>query len=178
MYTKIIGDQALLALAQSNLLSNIDQIIKRGRMNTYFAFNGQTEEGVSCNSGKERCFSWEDTLIDCRNAPTLVDEEGLEAWLLIVSDNAKLIKFKESLEEKMGGHITIEPFCKALLGKENGRYNIRLDSKVEDFDSIRVGIKLKAEDEGSFKKGLEALKISEQPFQVKHHHPLENDLKV
>lgn len=178
MYTKIIGDQALLALAQSNLLSNLDQIVKRGRMHTYFAFNGQSEEGASRNTGNERCYSWEDTLIDCRNAPNLVEDEGLEAWLQIVSENLKFKKFKELLEEKMGGHITIEPFCKAMLGKENGRYNIRLDSKVEDFDSIRVGIKLKAENEGSFKKGLEALKASESPFQVKHHHPLENDLKV
>jgi|GEM_PF-1692108 len=177
LYAKLIGDQAYLAIAQGNLFVNLELIGKNKRMHTFLAFNGQKDDGVSCNNGHERYFTWKDTIIDCRHAPGLIDSEGLEAWGEALAESRKFKKFKEKLEEKMGGHITVEPFYKALRGEENMRYNIRLDSKVEDFDCIRVGICLKAEDDEAFKAGLEAMKSSENPSQLMAH-PLEKDLEV
>ena len=177
LYAKLIGDQAYLAIAQGNLFANLELMSKNKRMHTFLAFNGQKEEGVSCNSGAERYYTWKDTIIDCRQAPGLIDSDGLEVWGETVSESRKFKKFKEKLEKRMGGHITVELFHKALRGEENMRYNIQLDSKVEDFDSIRVGICLKAEDEEAFKAGLDALKSNENPSQIKTH-PLEQDLEV
>lgn len=177
LYAKIIGDQAYLAIAQGNLFANLELLTKNKRMHTFFAFNGQKADGASCNNGCERYYTWKDTVIDCRHAPTLIDGEGLEAWGEGLAESRKFKKFKKQLEEKMGGHITVEPFHKALRGKDNMRYNIRLDSKVEDFDSIRVGICLKAEDDEAFKAGLEAFKASEHPSHMVVH-PLEKDLEV
>lgn len=177
LYAKLIGDQAYLAIAQGNLFANLELIGKNRRMHTFLAFNGQKDDGVSCNNGEERYYTWKDTIIDCRYAPELIDSESLEAWGEALAESRKFKKFKEQLEERMGRHITVEPFHKELLGKDNMRYNIRLDSKVEDFDSIRVGICLKAEDSEAFKAGLDALKASEKPSQLVTH-PLEKDLEV
>ena len=177
IYAKLIGDQAYLAIAQGNLFANLELITKNKRMHTFLAFNAQKEDGVSCNSGEERFYTWKDTIIDCRHAPGLIDSEDLEAWGEVLTEGRKFKKFKKQLEEKMDGHITVEPFHKELRGKDNMRYNIRLDSKVEDFDSIRVGISLKAKDEEAFKVGLEALKTNENPGPLMVH-PLEQDLEV
>lgn len=177
IYAKLIGDQAYLAIAQGNLFANLELITKNKRMHTFLAFNGQKDDGVSYNSGHTRYYTWKDTIIDCRHAPGLIDSEGLEAWGETLAESRKFKKFKEQLDEKMGGHIIVEPFHKALRGEDNMRYNICLDSKVEDFDSIRVGICLKAKDDEAFEAGLEALKTSEKPSSLVVH-PLENDLEV
>lgn len=177
LYAKLIGDHAYLAIAQGNLFVNLDIISKNKRMHTFLAFNGQKDDGKSCNSGSERYYTWKDTIIDCRHAPGLLDSDGLEAWGENVSESRKFKRFKKELEEKLGGHISVELFYKALRGEENMRYNIQLDSKVEDFDSVRVGICLKAEDEKTFKAGLDALKFVENPHQLSAH-PLEQDLDV
>lgn len=166
MYTKIMGEQSLLALTQSNLLSNLDRIAKV-RTHTYLAFNGQTEHGISRNFGCDRYYSWEDTIIDCRNAPNLVDSDYLNNWEDMIIENSRFAKFKESMESKMGGHITIEPFFTVLRGQDNMRYNIKRQSKIEDFDTVRVGIRLQARDEATFKAGLNALKEAENPFKIK-----------
>ncbi|MCK5373792.1 MAG: hypothetical protein KAJ40_00760 [Alphaproteobacteria bacterium] len=177
LYAKLVGDQAYLAIAQGNLFANLDLISKNKRMHTFLAFNGQKNNGVSCNSGNERYYTWKDTIIDCRLATGLIDSDGLEIWGEALAESKRFKRFKINVEEKMEGHVIVEPFYKSLRGKENMRYNIRLDSKVEDFDSIRIGICLKAEDDETFKTSLEALKSSEDPYQLKGH-PLENDLKV
>ncbi|MCK5384667.1 MAG: hypothetical protein KAJ29_03760 [Alphaproteobacteria bacterium] len=177
LYAKLIGNQAYLAIAQGNLFANLELISKNKRMHTFLAFNGQKKDGVSHNSGAKRYYTWKDTIIDCRQAPGLIDSEGLEAWGETVSESRKFKRFKEKLEKKLSGHITVELFHKTLRGEDNMRYNIQLETKVEDFDSIRVGICLKAEDDEAFKIGLDALKSSENPNQMKAH-PLEKDLEV
>lgn len=177
LYAGLIGNQAYLAIAQGNLFANLELIAKHKRTHTFLAFNGQKEGGISCNSGHERCYTWKDTIIDCRHAPGLVNSESLEAWGEMLSESRRFKKFKKEIEDKTSGHITVKPFYKTIRGEENMRYNIRLDSKVEDFDSIRVGIKLTAQDEDSFVAGLAALKKSENPYQF-NKHPLENNLEL
>ncbi|MFP4098797.1 MAG: hypothetical protein ACLFP8_02980 [Alphaproteobacteria bacterium] len=178
LYAKLLGNYAYLAIAQGNLFANLEMIGRNKRMHTFLAFNAQRDDGVSSNFGHERCYTWKDTIIDCRHAPDLVnDSEGLREWSEALAESRKFKRFKAMLEEKMDGHIKVFPFYKVLRGEENMRYNIRLDSKVEDFDSVRIGIRLRAENEEAFKAGLEALKASENPYEIKKH-PLENDLKV
>lgn len=166
MYAKIVGDQTLLAIAQGNLFSNLERVAKI-RTHTFLAFNGQTQHGISHNFGSERYYCWEDTTIDCRNAPELAGSETLEDLEKTLSENQRFKKFKSDIEKRMNGFITVEPFHSVLRGEENGRYNIKRKSKIEDFDIIRVGIKLTARDEDAFKAGLHALKDTENPFKIK-----------
>ena len=166
IYAKIIGDQTLLAIAQGNLLGNFERVGKT-RTHTFIAFNGQTEYGISRNYGADRYYSWEDTTIDCRNAPDLVSSDYLKDWDETLSENQRFMKLKEELENRMGGNISVEPFHSILRGEDNMRYNIKRQSKIEDFDIVRVGIRLKARDEEAFKAGLQALKESENPFKLK-----------
>ncbi len=162
IYAKIIGDQAYLEIAQRNLFANLELITRSKRMHTFFEFNGQMDNGVNCNTGDKRYYTWKDTIINCRYAPNLVNYEGLGLWGEAIADNKRFIKIKTQLEEGMEYNITIDPFYKVLYGKDNMRYNICLDSKIEDFDSIRIGVCLKAENKEVFKKGLMALKEHEK----------------
>tara|TARA_R110001592_G_scaffold3525_18_gene20021 strand:+ start:6989 stop:7549 length:561 start_codon:yes stop_codon:yes gene_type:complete len=166
IYAKIIGDQSLLSIAQGNLLGNIERVGK-ARTHTFMAFNGQTEHGVSHNYGSDRYYSWEDTIIDCRNAPNLVDSDGLQDWFESFADNRRFLKFKNDLENRMGGHISVTPYHSILRGEDNMRYNIKRRSKIEDFDTIRVGIRLTAADDDAFQAGLHALKDCNNPFKIK-----------
>lgn len=166
MYAKIMGDQTLLAMAQGNLLSNLERVGKV-RTHTFIAFNGQTEHGISQNYGAERYYSWEDTTIDCRNAPDLANSDRIKALDDALSENARFKKFKEDIEKRMNGYVTVEPFHSVLRGEENMRYNIKRKSKIEDFDIIRVGVRLMARDEDAFKAGLHALKDMDNPFKIK-----------
>ena len=166
VYVKIVGQDSLLAMAQSNLLYHLERIAKV-RTHTFLSHNGQTAFGISQNFGCERYYSWDDTVIDCSNSPALLDSETLRNFDTILSENRRFMRFKNSLENRMDGLIEIEPFYSVLRGEENMRYNIRHDSKIEDFDIIRVGIRLSASCEGTFKQGLSALHHDENPFSIR-----------
>lgn len=167
-YVKFIGEQSLLSMAQSNLLSNMERVAKV-RTHTFLSNNAKDHRGISRNYGADRYYGWEDTVIDCRNAPGLVDSDIIETYAEIMSENRRFQKFKQEIEERMGGYIKIEPFLTVIRGEENMRYNIKHESKIEDFDIIRVGFRLTAEDEGSFKMGLACLKDHENPFKMRRH---------
>ncbi|PCJ97011.1 MAG: hypothetical protein COA45_10335 [Zetaproteobacteria bacterium] len=166
MYVKIIGEQSLLAMAQNNLLSNLERIGKV-RTHTFIEHNGQTEFGISRNIGCERYYSWEDTIIDCRNSPGLVDSDVLQNFSESLASNSKFENFKEDLEDRVNGLIAIMPFYSVLRGKDNMRYNIKRADKVEDFDIIRVGIRLNAPCDQDFKRGLECLRDWSNPYKFK-----------
>ena len=166
IYVKIIGENSLLAMAQSNLLNHIERV-SRVRTHTFIANNGQTEFGVSHNFGALRCYSWEDTVIDCRNASGLATSDYVREYPAMLSENRRFHNFKKDMEGRMGGFITIEPFCSVLLGEDNMRYNIRRNSKIEDFDIVRVGFTLEAKSDALFKRGLASLKDQENPFKIK-----------
>lgn len=167
-YIKFAGEQSLLTMAQSNLLGHIDRV-SRVRTHTYLSNNAQNEHGVSRNFGAERHYTWEDTVIDCRNAPSLVENDILENYTDMMGENRRFQSAKKSLEDRMGGYIEVEPFLSILRGEENMRYNIKRASKIEDFDIIRIGFKLVAEDEAAFKMGMQCLKDHENPFKMKKH---------
>ena len=166
IYVKIIGENSLLSMAQSNLLSHLDKI-RKVRTHTFISNNGQTEFGISNNFGAERYFSWEDTIIDCRNNPTLMDSETLQNLEETISENLHFQRFKKDIEDRAEGLITVTPFYSSLSGVENMRYNIKRAAKIEDFDIIRVGIKLSAKNDRDFKQGLKNLYNHEHPFNVR-----------
>ncbi len=166
MYVRITGESSLLYMAQSNLLANLDRISKV-RTHTFISNNAQTEFGISRNFGHERHYSWEDTIIDCRNNPTLINSEILKEFDEIISENMRFQRFKTNIEEKMGGFIEVKPFYSILFGEENMRYNIKRSSKIEDFDIIRVGIKLCADSDEIFKQGIKILHAHENPFNIR-----------
>ncbi len=168
IYVKIAGQNTLLSMAQSHLLNNIERINKV-RTHTFVTNNGQTEFGISKNYGHKRYYSWEDTIIDCRNSPDLVDSEILQNFNEILSENHRFYNFKKNLEERTQGSIEIQPFHSILQGKENMRYNIRCSSKIEDFDIIRVGFCLSAKSDNDFKQGLSNLRDWENPVRFKLH---------
>lgn len=166
MYVKIIGENSLFSIAQNNLLNNLERTAKV-RTHVFLSNNAQTKFGISRNFGHERYYSWEDTIIDCRNNPTLVDSEIIKDFDEIISENLRFQRFKQDIEEKMGSLIQVTPFYSILIGEENMRYNIRRSSKVEDFDIIRVGIKLSAEDDESFNQAMKNLYDLENPFKIR-----------
>lgn len=174
MYIKIVGENSLLGMAQNNLLSHLERTAKT-RTHTYFANNGQTEFGISRNFGAQRYYSWADTVIDCRNCPNLVGSEMLAEIPESMAENKRFSTFHSDITQRMGGVIEMTPFFSILKGKDNMRYNIRCETKYEDFDIIRIGIKLSAPDNGMFKEGLANLQQSENPFAIKqriHQMPL------
>ena len=166
MYVKIIGEQSLLAMAQSNLLSNIERVGKV-RTHTFLAHNGQTEFGISRNFGCERYYSWEDTIIDGSNSPSIVDGDVLQDFCESLATVSRFESFKNDLETRMEGLIEITPFHSVLRGEDNMRYNIKRADKIEDFDIIRVGFRLNASCEEDFKKGLDCLRDWENPYKIK-----------
>ncbi len=168
IYVKIAGEDTLLAMAQSNLFSNIERIAKI-RTHTFLANNGQTKFGISRNYGNQRYYSWEDTIIDCRNNPTLTNSKVLENIEEIISDNNRFIAFKTDIEERSQGLIKVQPFFSILYGEDNMRYNIRRSSKIEDFDIIRIGICLLADNDDEFTQALLNLKNWENPVRFKIH---------
>lgn len=165
MYARIVGENALLSMAQSNLLANLDRISKI-RTHTFLANNGQTEHGISRNYGHERYYSWEDTMIDCRNTPTLVESDVLNDFQDVLAENQKFKLFKQDIEDRSGDIIHIEPFISILRGEDNMRYNIRRSRKVEDFDIIRVGICLSAGNDEDFDLGMRKIAEFEDPFKA------------
>lgn len=165
MYVWISGEQCLLTMAQANFLNNLERVNKV-RAHTYLSFNAQTEYGISHNFGAERYYCWDDTMIDCRNAPSLVESDMLADIAGMLQENPRFMKVKENLEKRMKNHVTIEPFISVQRGEENMRYNIRRGGKIDDFDIIRVGLKVYAESEEEFKAGLKALKDSDNPYKI------------
>ncbi len=166
IYVKIIGDQSLLSMAQSNLLSNLDRITKV-RAHTFINHNGQTEYGVSRNFGSERFYSWEDTIIDCRNSPNIVDSDALINFSEDLSGLSRFKKIKDDLENRMEGLIDVSAFHSVLRGEDNMRYNIKRSAKIENFDIIRVGLRLSAVDDQSFKRGMSFLRDWENPYKIR-----------
>ncbi|MCB1784409.1 MAG: hypothetical protein KDI13_10500 [Alphaproteobacteria bacterium] len=164
-YVGIFGENTLLAFAQSNLLSNLDRV-RKVRTHTFLANNGQTREGASCNAGHWRFYSWQDTLIDCRNAPGLTQSSLLEDFPETIAENYKFKLFRDAIVERSGEKLFVTPFYHVMKGEENMRYNIRCDSRIEDFDIIRVGVEVMAESEEDFAQGLNNIRISEIPFRV------------
>lgn len=173
IYARIMGTHTLFAMARNNLFTNLDRIGKT-RTHTFLEFNGQTEFGVSQNFGSERNYCWDNTMIDCRNAPNLSQSERLADLQEDIMNNARFLKFKTDVEARMGGFVDIQPFYSVLRGEENMRYNIRRRSKVEDFDIIRMGVKLIADTESDFSMGLKVLKDSENPFKLKSRNMAQN----
>lgn len=161
----ISGEQSLLTMAQANFLSNLERINKT-RTHTYLSYNAQTEHGVSRNFGEDRYYCWDDTTVDCRNAPTLVDSDAFAHMKEALEENPKFQKFKASIENRMGGFITVEPFISIQRGEENMRYNIRRGGKIDDFDIIRVGLRAQARDECAFRAGIKALENADNPFKI------------
>ncbi len=168
MYVKIVGEQSLLAMAQSNLLSNAERVGKV-RTHTFLAHNGQTEFGISRNFGDERYYSWEDTIIDCRNNPGLVDSDMLQDFCEALATGSRFENFKKDLEARMDGLVDVMPFHSVLRGEDNMRYNIKRADKIEDFDIIRIGFRLDASCEEDFKKGLDCLRDWENPYKIKSY---------
>ncbi len=168
MYVKFAGEQSLLSIAQSNMIHNFDRISKT-RTHTFLSNNAQTPDGISRNFGHDRFYCWEDTMINCQNNPSLVESDGLKNFADTLGDNPKFQTLKNKLEERLGGEVTVEPFVMVLRGQDNMRYNIRCESKVEDFDIIRVGLRLCADDEQSFKAALRTLESESNPFKMKPH---------
>lgn len=155
-YVRVVGDETLLSIAGQNLLNNFDRVSKV-RTHTFFDYNAQTKDGISNNKGAERFYSWEDTLIDCRHAPSLIDGDALSRFEENMANNARFISLKESLEKRMGGQVEVSIFTHVVRGQDNMRYNIRRASKIEDFDIVRTGLRLRADDDAAFKDGLKEL---------------------
>ncbi len=166
IYVKIVGDNSLLSIAQNNLLNNLERI-RKVRTYTFFANNAQTELGVSRNYGNDRYYSWEDTIIDCRNSPNLINSSLLEEFDDIIAQNMRFQCFKNDIEERSGNLIKVTSFHKVILGRENMRYNIKRSSKIEDFDMIRIGIRLFANSDEDFKQALKNLYDYENPFLIR-----------
>lgn len=164
IYARIAGERVFLAIAQNNLMTNLDRITKV-RTHTFLANNGQNENGVSRNFGSERCYIWNDTTVDCRHAPSLANEEVLQDLNETIAAGQKFQTFKREIEERSGGLIQVEPFYSVHHGAENMRYDIRRGGGgVVDFDIVRVGVKLTAQDEDAFKNGLEHIRRAEDPL--------------
>lgn len=153
LYVRMVGQDSLLALAQGNLLNNLDRIYKV-RTHTFLAHNGQTAQGISRNEGATRYYAWEDTLIDCRNTPALIDSENMKNFDKILSGNPRFQKLKEKLEQRLDGLVEIIPFFTIMRAENNMRYNIRRTEHIEDFDMVRIGFKMVAKDEETFEKAL------------------------
>ncbi len=168
IYVRFAGEQALLSMAQANLIGRIERLA-RVRTHTYLSNNAQNEHGISRNFGEERCYSWEDTVIDCRNAPNLVESDAVKDYEETILENKRFKALQEDLEGRMGGFVKVVPFLSVLRGADNMRYSIKRASKVEDFDMIRMGFKLVAKDEAAFKMGMCCLKDHENPFKMKQH---------
>lgn len=166
MYVKIVGEQSLLAMAQNNLLSNVERVGKV-RTHTFLAHNGQTEFGVSRNFGCERYYSWEDTIIDCRNSPGLVDSDILQSFSESLAVSLRFENFQNDLGKRMENLVSIMPFHSILRGEDNMRYNIKRTDKIEDFDIIRIGFRLHAPCKEDLEKGLDCLRDWENPYKTK-----------
>ena len=169
MYVRIVGENSLLSMAQSNALANLERV-NRVRTHTFLANNGQDKNGVSQNYGEERYYSWNDTVIDCRNNPNLVDSDFLSDLDENMMDNKRFLRIKADLEERMGGCVEVLPYHSVLRGEDNTRFNIRSRS-VDNFDVIRVGFKLIAKDDEQFAQGLSHLKELNNPFKIKKPAP-------
>ncbi len=166
IYVKIVGENSLISIAQHNLINNLERI-RKFRTHTFLENNAQTQLGISRNFGHERYYSWEDTIIDCRNSPTLINSDILQELDDMIAEIPRFQRFKHDIEERSGNIIKITPFHNILLGEENMRYNIRRGSKIENFDMVRIGIKLSADNEELFKLGLKNLHDCEDPFKIR-----------
>ncbi len=179
IYVRFAGEQSLLSMAQSNMIGNFDRISKV-RTHTFLSNNAQTPEGVSRNFGADRFYCWDDTTIDCSNNPALIDSDAVSHLKEQIASDRKFQILKSDLENRMGGEVTVEPFVQIVRGEDNMRYNIRRQSKVDDFDMIRVGIRVHAQDEQAFKAGLKAMADEENPFKMKPlvQHAMQNEASM
>ncbi len=166
IYIKIIGESSLFSIAHNNLINNLERI-RKVRAYTFLANNAQTRLGTSRNFGHERYYSWEDTIIDCRNSPTIIYSDTLNDLNEIIAESPKFKRFKNDIEERAGGLITVTPFHNTILGVDNMRYNIKRSSKLDDFDMVRIGIKLYADNERDFSIGLKNISDHENPFNIR-----------
>ena len=164
-YASLFGENTLLAMAQNNLLNNLDRI-RKVRTYTFLSNNGQTKYGVSHNDGLRRSYSWQDTVIDCRNAPSLTQSYLLADFEEALADHPRFKLFKDSVQARSEGILYAVPFYMIVTGEENNRYNILCDNRFEDFDIIRVGVEVIAQTPEAFKQGLENIRLSEIPFRV------------
>lgn len=165
-YARIAGDRVLLGLAQSNLMANLDRITKV-RTHTYLVNNGQNESGISHNFGNERCYTWNDTVIDCASAPALCTDDALQHLDEAIATCTKFKIFKREVEERSAGQICVSPFFSIGRKSDVIRYDAqRFGIKCADSEVIRVGVKLTALDEATFKQGLESLRRAEDPIHM------------
>ena len=166
----ITGEQSLLSIAKYNLLNNLERINKIST-HTFLDKNAQTEFGISHNFGALRHYCWEDTMVDCRHAHNLTESDALRDMVQDLSAHSRFQCAKETIETRMNHLVTLEPFTSVQRGEENMRYNIRRNRKIEDFDIIRVGFKLSARDEVTFKQALQAMSDADNPFKnIKQPH--------
>ncbi len=168
LYVRMAGDSSILSSAHHNLIVRFERVSK-SRTHTFFANNAQTEFGVSNNFGAVRHYTWNDTVIDCRHCPALPDSDALRDFDDTISGYTRFEKMRQKLEGRMGGFITIQPFYSVLRGEDNMRYNICRKRKVEDFDIVRIGLKLSAVNEEQFNAGLKFLNDQDNPFILKTH---------
>lgn len=152
---RIAGNTLFLDLVQRNLLTNINKI-RHGRTHTFLSNNAQNEDGISQNSGAQRYYTWQNTIIDCREMPTLQSTAHIEGLTIRLEQTGYFKAFQKSIEERSGGFLKASAFVKVMQGQQNKRYNIRLESKskYEEFDIIRVGVCISAASPEDFKLGM------------------------
>ncbi len=152
---RLAGEQLFLDLVRRNVLAQVSKL-KNGRTHTFLSNNAQSVDGVSQNMGAERYYTWQNTLVDCREIPGLLHSPSLENFSQRIEEQAVFQAFRNTLEERSKGYLKASAFLKVMQGHENKRYNIRLDSKskYEEFDIIRTGICVKTDSPENFKMGL------------------------
>lgn len=165
IFAKLGGAFTLVSLAGNNLASNLEKI-PRNNAHTFLGYNGQTEFGICRNFGAERFYTWEDTIIDCRSCPTLLESDALKKIDESIEKSRKFKSFKHFVSEKSGQLLEVGAFHSVLRGTDNMRYNIRRNTKIEDFDIVRIGMKITATDEAAFKAGLENMRIAQSPLHI------------
>jgi hypothetical protein len=166
-FYRMAGESVFLDTVQRTLLRHLNKV-RNGRTHTFLSNNGQTAQGISQNAGAERYYTWENTLIDCREIPAVLRDGMLDGFSGKIEKLPGFLAFKTAVEERSGGFLKASLSVKILQGQQNKRYNIRLEpkSKYEEFDIVRVGVCLTAQTPEDFKMGLFHLLNWE-----KQHHP-------
>ena len=155
LFYRLAGECYFLDRVQSNVLKQIVKV-KNGRAHTFLCNNGQTEDGISQNTGAARYYTWQNTLIDCREMPGVVNSLALDRFAREVEATSVFQTFQRDLAERSGGFLKAHAFVRVMQGHNNKRYNIRLNSKskYEEFDIVRTGIQITAGSPEDFKMGL------------------------
>lgn len=164
LYTKILGERAILAYAQAKLAINLSRITKV-RTHTFLRNNAQTAFGISHNFGENRYYFWRDTIIDCRSLKKIALSDHVENLEKMITNSRKFKKFKEKIETQSQHKINVSPACILQRGTENMRFDIRCNGgAIIDFDLIRIGVHLYAANEADFSEGLELIRRAEDPL--------------